>query len=88
MSLRFIELKEVRYVSLRYDQHMEIGNWETIIDPETQLVLQSDVASFLSSAEGTGVVTMVIGLAQRPKVSGVFVPLHRVTAVTEGLEIG
>jgi len=35
MFLWLIEFKKIRHVSLGYDQHMEIGNWVTILDSET-----------------------------------------------------
>jgi hypothetical protein len=67
---------------------MELGHRVTIIDSETELVLQCDVSIPLSRTEQTGILTMGIGFAQRPKVSGVSIPFHRITAVAESLEVG
>ena len=88
MFFWLIEFKEIRHVSFGYDQHMEIGNWVTILDSETELVLQCDLPTLLSRTEQTGFFTMRIGFAQRSEVSGIPIPFHRITAVAKSLQVG
>ena len=88
MFLWLIEFKEIHYVSFGHDQHMEIGNRVTILDSKTELVLQKDGSGLLSRTERAGLLTMGVRFAQRSEVSSIPIPLHRITAVTESLQVG
>jgi hypothetical protein len=87
VSLRLIQVKEIRYMSLGYNQHMMVGDGIPVLKSETQFILKQNVPGFLSGTEGARDLTMAVGFPQHPKIRGVPIPFLRVAAVAERLQV-